>query len=224
MEESEGKGYGLQLKVCGMREPENIRALFGVRPDMVGLIFYPHSKRYADGYREGICALQWPPGIARVGVFVNEVVEKVLEMADIYKLNWVQLHGHETPRDCLQLMDHGLKVIKAFGVDGPFDPGMSAPYEDCTDIFLFDTSTPQYGGSGRAFNWECLRTLDSDRPFMISGGIDLGMENAILRLAADENVYGIDINSRFETSPGIKDMDRIMAFRRSLSSLGLVQQ
>jgi phosphoribosylanthranilate isomerase len=209
----------MKLKVCGMREPVNITELMDVSPDYIGLIFYPKSPRYVGNHlkAEEIAAI--PPNTKKIGVFVNEEIEKVSATGKKYDLQGVQLHGNETPEYCGLLKKAGFIIIKAFPIDETIDFESLKVYDPVTDYFLFDTKTPQYGGSGQVFNWNILKKYDNHKPFFLSGGIDLGHVDDIAGLSS-LNIHAIDINSRFEFEPGLKDVVKIREFLRELRVVG----
>lgn len=205
-----------RLKVCGMKVPSNIELVADLQPDYMGFIFYKGSKRYvADLSAHFVKHL--PSNIKRTGVFVDEelriVVERVLE----YGLHAVQLHGTEPASYCAELkalLD--IEVIKAFGIDEQFDFSSLEAYSDSVDYFLFDTQTPDHGGSGRTFNWELLKKYVLDKSYFLSGGIDLESIDEINRIK-DTRFYAVDINSKFELEPGLKDIDKLIDFKNMLS-------
>lgn len=195
------------IKVCGMTEAENIRNVEQLGVDMIGFIFYPKSPR---------CLCQMPEYMPihakRVGVFVNENKEDILMYADRFALNYIQLHGNESPEYCRSLHSNGLHLIKAFSISQPKDLTEVSAYKGLCDYYLFDTKTPQYGGSGNQFDWSLLNRYYSETtPFLLSGGINPYSAKAI-REFHHPHLAGVDINSRFETSPGIKDVERIGRF------------
>ena len=198
------------IKVCGMTEAENIRNVELQGVDMIGLIFYPKSPR---------CLCQMPgylPACAkRVGVFVNESKENILMYTDRFGLDYIQLHGNEAPEYCRSLRNAGLHLIKAFSILLPKDLLSVSAYNGLCDYYLFDTKTPQYGGSGNQFDWNLLHRYNGPTPFLLSGGINPYSVKA-LREFRHPYFAGIDINSRFETAPGIKDVERISNFLKEL--------
>lgn len=200
-----------KIKVCGMRDEENIRQLVKLKPDYIGFIFYPGSKRYI-GENFNMKILDIIPGsIERVGVFVNELIENVINMADAYGLDYVQLHGDEPPEYCCELMEMNMHVIKAFGIGEDFDFEKIINYNSCCDYFLFDTLSSQHGGSGMKFNWDLIYNYDYPKPFFLSGGI--GIEDIPEIHKIDQTfLYAVDINSRFEIEPGLKDIPAISKF------------
>lgn len=205
----------MRIKVCGMREPQNISRLANLKPDYMGLIFYPKSKRYVESIDSKLFNTL-PVAIKLTGVFVNEKIEVILQKVIDYKLSAVQLHGAESPEFCQLLKEHLLKtstnrkveLVKAFGIDSEFDFSNLKPYDDVTDYFLFDTKTSSHGGSGLSFNWSILKQYDGRKPFFLSGGLSLANLNNILNLNLD-NLYALDLNSKFETEPGIKDIESL---------------
>ncbi len=202
----------LKLKVCGMKFAANIAAVAGLQPDYLGFIFYDKSPRYISDVSAELIKYV-PSEIKTVGVFVDEDLEIVKKKINLYQLKAVQLHGSETPEYCAELKAtfNNLEVIKAFGVDEDFDFSTLDAYQNVVDFFLFDTKTKAHGGSGKTFDWKILESYTIDKPYFLSGGIDLGHVDALVGIN-DERLYGLDINSRFETEPGVKDVERIKAF------------
>jgi phosphoribosylanthranilate isomerase len=210
------KQAGLLRKVCGMRAPENIQALLELQPDFLGFIFYPRSARYVGEELDVNLLQRFPEKTRKVGVFVNEDQEAILAAVDKYGLEAVQLHGEESPDLCRQLKEQGLLVFKAFSVDDDFDFEKLRSYEGTCDFYLFDTKGQQYGGNGTTFNWDVLQRYPFPTPFFLSGGIDLEHAEQISTLSLPA-LKGIDINSRFETGPALKDVDKVAAFFTRLS-------
>ena len=207
---------GLLRKVCGMRAPENIRALLELQPDFLGFIFYPRSARFVGEELDVNLLQHFPQNTRKVGVFVNAAQEAILAAVRRYGLEAVQLHGEESPELCRQLKEQGLLVFKAFSVDDDFDFEKLAAYESSCDFYLFDTKGRQYGGNGTTFNWEVLKRYRFQTPFFLSGGIDLEHAEQIKTLSLPA-LKGIDINSRFETEPALKDVNKVAAFFTRLS-------
>lgn len=192
----------MKLKVCGLCEEANIREVLTVQPDFTGFIFYAKSPRYA-----GALDADWVKqltDVQKVGVFVNATLNEMLEKAESYGLDFIQLHGDEEPPIIDALQQAGLKVIKVFRVSDALPENLGA-YSPA-DYFLFDTQTKSYGGSGRQFDWAILNEVK--HPFLLSGGI--GEEDIAKIQSLDHpHLTGIDINSRVEVSPGVKDIDKI---------------
>ena len=193
-----------------MRDGENIRAVEALGVDWIGFIFYPPSKRYVD-----IIPSYLPKEAKRVGVFVNESIETIVDKATLFSLDIVQLHGDESPDMCQILMEKQIKVIKAFGFATSFPSEKIAQYEDLCKYFLFDTQTPTHGGSGRKFDWNILQHYQGNTPFLLSGGIGPNDISAIQEFSHPLCI-GIDINSQFELSPANKDIQSIQQFLKSL--------
>lgn len=210
-------GKHLKIKVCGMKYPENIRDLVRLPVDMMGLIFYEKSARYA-GFLSANELRIVLPNIQKVGVFVNASEEDILAKIREYNLQIVQLHGDESPDFCREIKKSGIKAIKAFRIETAGDLATAERclercglYENACDYFLFDTKTPQYGGSGKKFNWEILSSYNGETPFILSGGI--GAEDAeSIREIQNPKLFGIDLNSRFETDMGKKDIEKLRMF------------
>ncbi len=205
----------MKLKVCGMKYPDNARAVAALMPDYMGFIFYKPSKRYCAETLSPEFVQSLPASIIKTGVFVDESLEEVLRICTAYKLNAVQLHGHETPDFCLACKKAGLEVINVFHVGETMDWSILEPYKKVADYFLFDTKTPEYGGSGNRFNWEILKEYDNEIPLFLSGGIDESIFTE-LDMLKTVHIYALDINSRFELEPGLKDVERIKKFMSSL--------
>ncbi|WP_431294862.1 phosphoribosylanthranilate isomerase [Pedobacter sp. P26] len=208
----------LKLKVCGMRLAANIAAVAELQPDYLGFIFYEKSPRLiSDVSTELIKYI--PSEIKTVGVFVNEELEKVKDKVNTLKLKAVQLHGSESPEYCAALKTAfgSLEVIKAFGIDEDFDFSGLEAYLNVVDYFLFDTKTKAHGGSGKTFDWSVLDRYAYTKPYFLSGGIDLEHTEAIKNMQ-DERLYALDINSRFEMEPGLKDAEKIEEFIKAMNS------
>lgn len=214
----------LQIKVCGMREPENIRALNTLDVDMMGLIFYPKSPRYvrsipvSAGIVPDRAASLLRPRAKLVGVFVNEMPQTVVTHAYNYRLDYIQLHGNETPtyidnlkRTLIPDILPDVKIIKAISIREADDVKRWRQYEGHIDLLLFDTKCKTVGGSGEQFNWSVLSTYDGDIPFLLSGGI--GPQDAeSIRQFKHPMFAGIDVNSKFEDAPAHKDIDKLQNF------------
>lgn len=191
-----------------MRDPENISGVVSALPDFLGFIFYPKSKRFVgfEPVPEILAAV--PDTVRKVGVFVDEAPDKVLEVFRNWKLNVVQLHGRETPEYCRQIQRSGITVFKAFAIDESFDFDALKAYSEVCDYFLFDTKGQLPGGTGQKFNWQLLRNYKGLVPFFLSGGIGPDDLEAI-RNFEHPRWRGIDINSGFEISPALKDIEKV---------------
>jgi len=206
----------LKLKVCGLRDPANIRAVAALRPDYLGMVFHRPSPRYAgDDFR----VPDEVRAIPAIGVFVNEGREAILRRVEQAGLSGVQLHGSESPDLAAELRAEGLLVFKAISVGVEFDVRSVHPYQGSVDHFLFDTKSPAFGGSGQRFDWSALEGLPGGTPFLLSGGIgpDDAQELATLEMG---DLCGVDVNSRFETAPGMKDIAMLEAFISALAASG----
>jgi phosphoribosylanthranilate isomerase len=203
----------MKIKVCGMVSPGNLEQVCDLQPDFVGFIFYAGSKRYV-GESPDPALFQVPgPGIRKVGVFVNESLEKVRATYESAQLHMLQLHGDESPEYCRALSGGGIPVVKALNV--LTDPKLLEEYREQVEFFLFDTPDPGYGGSGRKFDWNQLNGIPSFMPFLLSGGI--GAEDAqAVRDLEHEGMLGADLNSGFESSPGIKDVKLLRKFMENI--------
>ncbi|MEQ9425070.1 MAG: phosphoribosylanthranilate isomerase [Cyclobacteriaceae bacterium] len=194
----------MKIKVCGMREPENIKAVEALGPDFMGFIFYKKSKRFVGEDFDTSVLESLPKSINRVGVFVKEEVSVILEKVKKYKLDYVQLHGGESIETCQKVKSAGVKVIKVLSVSNQLPAANIKSFEDSVDLFLFDTETPEFGGSGQVFDWSILKGYPSRIPFLLSGGIGLNEVEKIKKLKFPQ-LLGIDVNSKFEIEPGLKD-------------------
>jgi phosphoribosylanthranilate isomerase len=207
----------LKIKVCGMRDPENISGVIAAMPDYLGFIFYPKSKRFVGFEPSTEVMAVVPDSVKKVGVFVNETPEKVLQIVQYWKLDVVQLHGSETPEYCQQIQDSGISVFKAFSVDESFDFATLNAYSGVCDYFLFDTKGQLPGGTGQKFNWQLLENYRGDIPFFLSGGI--GQEDLeAIRHFGHPRWRGIDINSGFELVPALKDVEKVKQFIGKIKS------
>lgn len=202
----------LKIKVCGMAQAANIAAIANLYPDFLGFIFYDQSPRcVTDVTAELIKYI--PKEIKTVGVFVNENLAVVEDKINQHQLAAVQLHGSETVAyvSKLKAKFENLLVIKAFGMDSNFDFSQLAAYQQAVDYFLFDTKTAAHGGSGKTFDWQVLGNYSLKKPYFLSGGIDLIHADA-LKSIDDECLYALDINSRFEVEPGLKEVKKVENF------------
>jgi phosphoribosylanthranilate isomerase len=193
----------MKIKVCGLKYNDNIKAVSALNPDYVGFIFYGASPRFAD--QLAVDALQEiPASIIKTGVFVNEHAEKINALIDEYNFGAIQLHGNEGPEFC-QIFIGKVKVIKAFGLTTDFDFEQLTPYIGKVDLFLFDTKTEKHGGSGKTFDWSVLERYQLDIPFFLSGGLSIDNLEEVKSIK-HRQFYGVDLNSKFETAPGNKNI------------------
>ncbi len=197
----------MKIKVCGMREPSNIKDLIALAPDYMGFIFYKKSPRYINRWPD----VDFPDSIKKVGVFVNESERVINEKRISFGLDLLQLHGDESPELCYLLKQSGAQIIKVFRVDKDFDFELTRRYEDYVDYFLFDTATKAYGGSGAKFNWDLLKKYNNSRPVFLSGGISKDDAEAITKIKGI-NIVAIDLNSKFELEPGKKNIELLKDF------------
>ena len=199
------------IKVCGMREADNIREVEMLGIDMMGFIFWPKSSRFASQRPDYL-----PKNVKRVGVFVDEDPEQVKRLADDYDLDYIQLHGQESPSYIFQL--GGLHIIKVFNISTAEDLLQAQPYEGIVDYFLFDAKGKSVGGNGEKFNWDVLSAYNGSTPFLLSGGI--GPDDATnVKAFHHPKCIGIDLNSRFELSPGLKDVAKLKEFMFNLDKI-----
>jgi phosphoribosylanthranilate isomerase len=201
----------MQIKVCGMRDKENISGLMTLKPDYIGFIFYDKSKRFVADFPQ----IEIPSSVKKVGVFVNETFDEIIEIVKKYKLDFVQLHGDETPDYCEKLALQNIKIIKAFSVDENFDFSAIKPFKKHVSLFLFDTKGKNYGGNGIKFNWDLLQNYKGKTPFLLSGGITKNDAEEIKKMKHPA-FLGIDINSGFEIEPGLKNIKEIKEFKNRL--------
>jgi len=215
------------VKVCGMCDGENIRQVAELGVDWIGMIFWPKSPRNVTMIptnagiipdRANVPRSTFDFQCKRVGVFVDEMPQNIITRVVNFQLDLVQLHGHETPtmiRNLRRTLDPdirpGVKFIKAISVSGRDDIAAYKDYEGCVDYFLFDTKCKTVGGSGEQFDWSILEAYDGDVPFLLSGGI--GPDDAErVRNFHHPKCIGIDLNSRFETEPGVKNISKLKQF------------
>jgi phosphoribosylanthranilate isomerase len=208
----------MRIKVCGMTLPEQVQKLPDIGATFAGFIFYPKSPRYVFRHLTS-AQIKKINTINKVGVFVNSSVEEVLLMVDECRLHMVQLHGDESPKYCERIADY-VSVVKAFRLsDNDSIEWMIRPFMDVCDMFMFDTMGAGYGGTGKKFDWNILKGSNIGKPFFLSGGIQ-AEDTTALRQFENEPVskalFAIDINSKFETSPGVKDMKKVEKFINEL--------
>ena len=222
------------IKVCGMRDAQNIREVSQLGVDMIGMIFYPKSPRYVEmqsshagiipDYVKEDINIKSAKSPARVGVFVDDMVQNIVTRVVNYHLDYVQLHGNEPREMCENLrltldpdIRPGIKIIKAISVSDASDIQKYKEYVGAVDLFLFDTKCKTVGGSGQQFDWQVLEQYDGEIPFLLSGGI--GPEDASrLHAFHHPKCIGIDLNSRCEIEPGVKDVEKLKGFLNEMQS------
>jgi len=204
----------ISIKICGMRDADNILQVALFSPDYLGFILFPESPRFVgEDFR---IPGSLPLSIERVGVFVNETTEKILQKAKALGFDYIQLHGNESVEQSIALKDNGLKVIKVFSVDNDFNFSVTKPYVPIVDYFLFDAKGKFLGGNAKTFNWEILRHYDQEIPFFLSGG--LSAENVAEVFSLNEmNLHALDVNSGVEEIPGVKSTEKLKAFLNNLT-------
>lgn len=214
---------GIQIKVCGIKNYEQVLALSELPIHFIGHIFYPKSPRFL---RENIYMSNnsyRPPFFGnkkKVGIFVNPNLDDLMRYCIDYALDVVQLHGSETEAFCRQVKKNtNCSLIKAFSIRNQLDIPLLERYVDEVSYFLFDTSTTQYGGSGKKFDWELLRMYHLPKPFFLSGGIRLCDVVKVKDISSIPGFFGVDINSGFEISPGYKDISKIYRFIREINAI-----
>ena len=200
-----------KIKVCGMKFHENINQLAALKPDYMGFIFYEKSKRFVGNSLDNFDFSEFPKSINKVGVFVNSSLDYVLLQKEKYNLDFIQLHGNESPNFCEKLEEKGVKIIKAFQISEEFDFSLCENYNNSCEYFLFDTQTAQYGGSGKKFDWKLLENYKNKKEFFLSGGIRLENADEILKIK-DLNIHCIDVNSKFEIEPALKNILKLEKF------------
>lgn len=198
----------LKVKICGMKDPGNISEVAKLEPDMMGFIFYKSSIRYVGDTFNPEIMHRIPNGIKKAGVFVNADLFEIEGKIWKYSLDIIQLHGDESPETCKQLANSGIKIIKAFKITNMESFKYCVDYICCTDYFLFDSKN---GGSGNKFNWKLLENYQLGHPFFLSGGISQNDVNEIKKINIPA-FCGIDLNSRFEITPGLKDFKILKKF------------
>ena len=205
----------VKLKICGMKYPENIQEIAGLKPDYLGFIFWDKSSRKFD-------LDEFPKldaNIKKVGVFVDATIEEIQEKINTFQLDIIQLHGKESVAFCLELKKENIEIIKAFSVDNDFDFSQLEAYKNAVDYFLFDTKGKLPGGNGTTFEWQVLEKYTLEKPFFLSGGIGLTEVKKIKEFLASDLAnycHAIDINSRFEIEPGLKNITDLEKFKNIL--------
>jgi phosphoribosylanthranilate isomerase len=196
----------MKLKICGMRDADNIMQVAALRPDYMGFIFYEKSPRFVQ--HDFDIGDEFPSAIKRIGVFVKETTQTIVRQAKRLNLEYIQLHGDEIVSQCEALRAEGLKVIRVFSVDDDFDFKTTKSYKTVSDFFLFDTKGKYYGGNAQTFNWDILNQYNQEVPFFLSGGINPENVKQVANLKG-MNIHALDVNSGVESSPGVKDIEKI---------------
>jgi phosphoribosylanthranilate isomerase len=199
-----------KIKICGMKFPQNCLEIASLQPDFMGFIFYEKSPRNLETDLPSL-----PKSIKKVGVFVNETYDFIASKIEHYQLDYVQLHGEETPELCAKIENKFVKVIKAFSVDNNFNFNTLKEYKNSCSYFLFDTKAPLYGGNGFAFDWTILNNYTVDKPYFLSGGIGVESKNELqdfLKSTAAKNCFALDLNSKFEITSGLKNKPLLETF------------
>jgi phosphoribosylanthranilate isomerase len=210
----------MKLKICGMKYPENIIEVAALQPDYMGFIFWEKSSRYFDGMIPEL-----PKSIKKTGVFVDESIAIIIEKVTKNNLQAVQLHGTESADFCLNLKSElegqnisAIEIIKVFSVADDFDFERLKPFENLCDYFLFDTKGKLPGGNGTTFDWNVLENYPSSKPFFLSGGIGLEESEEVTKIInTNLPVYAIDVNSKFEIEPGLKNTKLLREFQHNLA-------
>ncbi len=219
----------MKLKVCGQRD--NIGEVAALQPDYLGFIFWEPSSRFFEGDMP-----QLSQKVKKVGVFVDEKLNELTRLVDKFNLDMIQLHGKESPEYCMEFKNTevfslnkpnpelkwkgtDIEIIKVFSIKDDFDFSELEPYEEVCDYYLFDTKGKLPGGNGYRFDWRILKKYPSTKPYFLSGGI--GLENiedikAFLQTEASKYCHVLDINSKFETEPGLKNIEKIKEFKKLL--------
>ncbi len=205
----------MKIKVCGLREKQNIHVVAGLGADLLGFNFYPMSPRFASDHLEPDDLEGLPATVEKTGIFVNAGIHEVYDLCRKYNLDLAQLHGDESPTVCEELSGMGIPVIKAFRVDKDTDFRRMETYTAVTRYFLFDTPSKIFGGSGAQFDWTLLEAYSLAHPFFLGGGIGPEDAEAILSFR-HPSFEGVDVNSKFEVSPGLKDTGLLRTFINKL--------
>ena len=209
----------MRIKVCGMTLPEQVNAFDEMGVDLAGFIFYPKSPRYVANKISAEKMKKIGGRIAKVGVFVNMPYDDLMKTVENYRLDMVQLHGDETPFFCEKVANY-VSVTKVFRMSDN-DPieWIIRPYHEHSDMFMFDTLGAGYGGTGKKFDWNVLKGVNVDKLFFLSGGIEPGDEEKLKEFAGEptaKKLFAIDINSKFEISAGVKNMEKVKTMVKAI--------
>lgn len=204
----------MKIKICGMGSPENILEVAALQPDYLGFIFFEKSARNFTGKIPEISE-----SIIKTGVFVNATIDFVTEKIKEYNFGAVQLHGKEAPEYCEKIKELGIEVFKVFSIKNDFDFEELKLYEHTVDYFLFDTKGEHPGGNGFVFDWTVLKKYNSKTPFILSGGIGVAEVEAVKEIMKSElPVYALDLNSKFETQPAVKNAKILKEFLNNIKN------
>lgn len=203
----------LKLKVCGVNDASNYEELISLNPEFIGLNFYRKSPRYVGEEK----SFKKNEATALTGVFVNEGLETIQQIAAGYNLDYLQLHGKEPADYCRKLKESGFKTIKVFRVGGNFDFTLLEPYLEYCHYFLFDTAGKQPGGNGKVFNWELLNYYPYKKPYFLAGGLSPENMHEVLKLDLPQ-LFALDINSGFENEPGVKNIEKVKELKELLTT------
>ena len=209
----------MKLKICGMKYPENILEVSELLPDYMGFIFWEKSSRFFDGTMPDL-----PKSIQKVGVFVDATLDEIILKIKKYNLNLIQLHGKESVSFCLDLKteiknlkQNQIEIIKVFSILDDFDFSILNDYETVCNYFLFDTKGKLPGGNGTVFDWNVLKKYPSTKPFFLSGGIGIEEIPSVKQLLKTNlPIHSIDINSKFEIEPGLKNIQLLKDFKKNI--------
>lgn len=205
----------MRIKVCGMTDLQQMHQLGEMGVEFAGMIFYHKSPRFVLKHLTGVQVKRAKLKVYKVGVFVNAPYDEIINHTENFGLDMVQLHGDETPKFCEKVSDY-ISVIKAFRLtDTDNIPWMIKDYTEAADMYMFDTIGAGYGGTGKKFNWQMLHGLNIGKPFFLSGGIEPTDTTAIKEFAKEEvakDLFALDVNSKFEKIPGVKDMEMVRRF------------
>ena len=201
-----------------MKCQDNIEQVATLQPDYLGFIFYEKSARNFDA----ASIPELPNSIKKTGVFVDADLDYILEKISKHNLQAVQLHGKESPEYCKLLQNKNIEIIKVFSIKDEFDFSVLKPYENACDYFLFDTKGKHPGGNGYTFNWNVLNNYPSTKPFFLSGGLGLNeieRINAFVKSKASKYCYALDVNSKFEIKPGLKNIELLEKFKNTVITI-----
>jgi phosphoribosylanthranilate isomerase len=212
-------GKRFRIKVCGLTNANQVRQFNELGIEFAGFNFYKRSPRYVHKTMPSTAIKKIRGKINKVGVFVDEDADELLQTVDDCGLYLVQLHGNESPRYCEKISNY-ISVIKVFRLsDDDNVEWKIKDYYDAADMFMFDTETTSFGGSGKKFNWQILKDLKINKPFFLAGGISVDDADELKKFAQQpvaNDLFAVDINSKFEVMPGVKDVELVKGFKKKL--------